>query len=410
MQFHRYAAGLHEPLSLAERDGSIYAVQRGEATRMTDDDGDGRADRIETLSDGWGISGDQHEYAFGSKFDKQGDLWVTLCLTGSSRSAVPFRGWCLRIHPDGSVTPTCSGIRSPGGMGANLAGDMFYTDNQGPWNGACTLRHLKPGGFMGSPSGNRWYDLAKNLGPKPTTPKSGSRIAIEEKRIKELVPPAILLPYDKMGKSASGVVVDSTDGNFGPFAGQMFVGDQSQSIVMRVFLEKIDGVYQGACFPFREGFASGTLGLEFSPSGAMFVGGTNRGWPSRGTKEYALERLNWTGKTPFETREMRIERDGFSLAFTAPVDRATAEDEKSYALQTYTYIYQSSYGSPEVDQTKPTIKKIEVADDGLTVRLAIDGLQLGHVHELHMDGLRSTDGRPLLHAEAYYTLNRLPKE
>jgi len=33
--------------------------------------------------------------------------------------------------------------------------------------------------------------------------------------------------------------------------------------------------------------------IEFAPTGAMFVGGTNRGWGSVGTKPFALERLDW---------------------------------------------------------------------------------------------------------------------
>ena len=79
-------------------------------------------------------------------------------------------------------------------------------------------------------------------------------------------------------------------------------------------------------------------------------------------------------------------------------------------MTTYTYIYQSSYGSPEVDHTEPVIKSATVSDDGKSVRLVIDGLQRGHVHELHAAGLRSTEALPLLHSEAYYTLNFIPKK
>ena len=146
-----------------------------------------------------------------------------------------------------------------------------------------------------------------------------------------------------------------------------------------------------------------------SPQGQMFVGGTNRGWGSRGRKPYALERVDWTGKTPFEVREMRAKPDGFELLFTLPADPVTTADPASYAMSTYTYIYQSGYGSPEVDHTTPQITNIEVADDRKTVRLTVDGLQEGHVHELHLDGVRSATGKKLLHAEAYYTLNYLPE-
>ena len=90
----------------------------------------------------------------------------------------------------------------------------------------------------------------------------------------------------------------------------------------------------------------------------------------------------------------------------------TAADPASYKLSTYTYIYQAQYGSPEVDGTTPTITKIEVAADGKSVRLFIDQIQEGHVHELHLDGVRSAAGEPLLasggllHAELHSTNSR----
>ncbi|MCH7729674.1 MAG: hypothetical protein IH991_24860, partial [Planctomycetes bacterium] len=196
----KFASGLHEVLGLSYKGGYLYATQRGEVTRLKDEDGDGRADILATHGDGWEISGDYHEYAFGSKADRDGNIWVVLCLTGSFTSNCKFRGWCMRVTPDGKTIPTCSGIRSPGGSGMNAVGDMFYTDNQGPWNGTCSLKWLKPGSFQGHPGGNRWYDIAKNMGPRPKDPQSKSRFMAEAKKIPEYIPPAILFPYKKMGQ------------------------------------------------------------------------------------------------------------------------------------------------------------------------------------------------------------------
>lgn len=406
-QVHVYARGLHEPLSLAERDGWLYATQRPEVTRMRDSDGDGRADVFETHADGWGISGDYHEYAFGSKLDENGDMVLALCLTGSFSSEVPFRGWAMKVTADGQTLPYSSGVRSPGGIGADSDGNLFYTDNQGPWNGTCGLKLLGQNKFLGHPGGFRWYQDAPTMGKQPTVPQSGSRIHIEAAKIPELNPTVVMFPYDKMGKSASGIACDHTAGKFGPFAGQLFVGDQTQSRVMRVFLEQVDGIWQGVCFPFRKGFASGNVGVEMDDSGALFVGGTNRGWGSVGPKEFAVERLDWTGQVPFEIQEMRLRSDGFELQFTQPVDEKTASDVNSYRMSTYTYEYREQYGSPEVDATKPHIVSASVSEDRMSVRLKIEGLQLGHVHELHADGVLGNDGHGLLHSEAYYTLNRM---
>lgn len=406
-QFKRYAHGLHEVLGLCEHDGWLYITQRCDVSKLKDVDGDGRADLFEVVNGGWGISGDYHEYAFGSRFDKEGNMWVVLCLTGSFSSNVPYRGWCLRVTPDGKMTPTCSGIRSPGGIGMNAAGDVFYTDNQGPWNGTSGLKHLAPNHFMGHPGGNDWYKLTEALGPRPAEPKSGSRMMVEAEKIPQLMPTAVFFPYKKMGQSASGIACDTT-GKFGPFKDQLFVGDQTFSTVMRVDLEKVNGRYQGACFPFLNGIGSGTLALMMTENGSLFATGTNRGWGSRGTKPYSLDRVDWTGEVPFEILEMNAKPDGFELIFTHPVNPETAASVSSYELSTYTYIYQGDYGSPEVDQTSPKIKEARVSPDGRSVRLIIDSLQIGHVHELHSKGVRSAENLPLLHPEAYYTLNYIP--
>ena len=408
IKFQLFASGLHEVLGLAWKEGWLYATIRYEIVRLKDQDGDGRADIFETVSDGWGVSGDYHEYAIGSRFDKDNNLWVTLCLTGSFNSNTDFRGWALRITQDGKVIPTCSGVRSPGGIGFDAEGEVYYTDNQGPWHGSCTLQHLVPGTFQGHPGGFRWYE--KTSLTKPTEPNDKSRMVTERARVKELVPPAVYMVHGKIGNSSSFIVCDESGGKFGPFQKQLFVADQSHSNVSRVFLETVNGVKQGVVIPFRSGFQSGLIGGRMDDEGRLYVGGSDRGWGARGGKPYDFEKLEWTGKVPFEIHEMHAKPDGFELTFTGPVDPATAGNPTSYSLRAFTYIYQKEYGSPEVDEVLPKVTAAEVAKDGKSVRLRLSALTKGHIHELHLDGVKSSQGQPLLHPVAYYTLNEIPQK
>ena len=426
VQYKLFASGQHEVLGIAYKDGWIYATNRYEVVRIKDNDGDGRADVFETVCDKWGVSGDYHEYAFGSRFDKNGDLWVTLCLTGSFNSNAAFRGWALRIKPDGTMVPTCSGIRSPGGIGFDADGEVYYTDNQGPWHGACTLQHLVPGSFQGHPGGNVWYEKAPNMGPRPIDPipeafqgdrKRGDktprldpdRMVKERERIKQLVPPAVYMVHGKIGNSSSFIVCDTSGGKFGPFQKQLFVADQSHSSISRVFLETVNGIKQGVVIPFRKEFKSGLIGGRMNEEGQLFAGGSDRGWGARGGKPFCFERLDWTGKLPFEIHEMRATNDGFELSFTQPVDPATAGNVKSYTMREFTYAYREEYGGDELDEVIPKITSAKVSADKKSVRLTITPLTKGHIHELHSDGVKSAEGRPLLHREAYYTLNEIPK-
>ena len=403
-KFHKFATGMDEIFGLSIKDGAVYATQSCELTKITDTDKDGFADRFETVSDSWGY-GNYHEYAFGSKFDKDGNIFIALGLSKSYHSWELFRGWALKITPDGKTIPWSSGLRSPGGVNENEHGVMFYAESQGPWNSSCSLKVLSKGGFMGHPISYNWYQYTNF--PKPVEPHSGGRIISESKRVKELIPYSVLFPYIKMGRSISGFTVNRSNGKFGPFDNQIFIGDYSLSIIMRATTEKINGVWQGACYPFREGLSTGVLNVQFSPKGQLLTGGTNRGWPVRGIKPYAIERLDWTGLTPFEVKMINITKDGFKVTFTKPVSAdLKAEDIK---MQTYTHIYHGAYGGPEVDHTNPTVSQVKVSEDGLSANIVVEGRVKGHIHDFNFETVKSSNGEKLLHKKAYYTLHEIPE-
>jgi len=60
-----------------------------------------------------------------------------------------------------------------------------------------------------------------------------------------------------------------------------------------------------------------------------------------------------------------------------------------------------------VDKLTPKIVGVEVTGSK-TVRLTLDKLIHGHVHELRAKGVRSVMGLPILHPVGYYTLNEIP--
>lgn len=414
ISFKKMLFGLHEPLGLLTRPDGIYLAQRGELTRVKDTNRDDKIDLVETFCNQWEISGGYHEYAFGPKVDRDGNLWVTLNRPfgeGQEGSAL-WRGWAVKVDRTGKMIPVCPGLRSPCGLGENSAGDMFYTDNQGDWTAVCKLSHLKPGSFQGETYSLRSANDPRSNFKVPAEkgwPKNGLMWREAAQQMPELMPPAVWFPYPEMGKSHSDVLWDSTDGKFGPFGKQLFVGDQGNAIIVRVFLEKVGGEYQGACFPFYKNFGSGVLRMCWGADGSMFVGGTNRGWGG-GSKPFALERLVWTGETPFEVLEMRARPNGFRLIFTQPVDPATAGDVQSYAMRCWTHKYHSGYGDPPQDVKPLEIKSATVSADGKTVDLVIDGLETFYIHELKLPGVKNAEGQPLLHPVGYYTLTRIPTE
>ena len=264
---------------------------------------------------------------------------------------------------------------------------------------------------MGHPASYNWYQFVKKMDTPKIEPNTNSRISIERKRVKELVPPVILFPYIKMGRSISGFRLNQTKGKFGPFEDQLFFGDYTLSIILRATTEKINGVWQGACYPFREGLSTGIMNVEFSPEGQLIAGGftTNRQWPVRGEAPYAIQRLDWTGKTPFEIKEINIQEDGFLINFTKPVNTAIASDPANYLMSTYTHNYSAGYGSPEVDHTTPKITKSVVSEGANSVRLTVEGIKEGHIHDFDLSKIKNSSNEHLVHSKAYYTVNEIPK-
>ncbi len=410
--FTRFASGLHEALGLATWKGTLYTTQRAELTKLTDTNGDDRADLYETIYS-WPLSGNYHEYSYGPLFLPNGDMLITLNLAwiGYGESLTKWRGWMLKITQDGEMTPIATGLRSPAGFGFNTEGDVFYAENQGDWIASGRITHLESGDFAGNPAGLNWSsDPASPLKLKREyIPDSVGLMHEFAKSVSSLKVPTVWFPHTIMGISTSFILADTTDGKFGPFNGQLFVGDQGHSKVMRVFLEKVNDEYQGACFPFREGFASGVLRSAWGQDGSLFVGMTSRGWSSTGKDNFGLQKLSWTGKMPFEIKTMQAKSNGFELEFTMPVNATQASNPSNYNMTGFIYSYHRSYGSPIINQQDCHIHRIEVSDDRRKVRLYVGGLREGYIHELKVNGVTASNGTPLLHDAAYYTLNHFPE-
>ena len=412
VHYKRFASGLHEVLGLAYKDGAFYCSQRGELTKITDTDRDGVADLYVPIYQ-FELSGNYHEYTYGPVFDKNGDMLVTLNLAWIGFGEGKFskwRGWLLKIKPDGTMEPHSAGLRSPAGYSINEEGDIFYGENQGDWVGSGRVTHLAKGDFAGNPGGLKW---AKE-------PNSPFKLTLEEiqdngapmyeaaAKVKNLKLPAVWFPHAIMGISTSDILQDTTKGKFSPFPGQYFVADQGQSKVMRMGLEKVNGVYQGFCINYREGFQSGILRERFGLDGSMFVGMTSRGWGSTGKDDFGLQRLFWNGEMPFEIENIHAKSDGFELSFTQAVDVNSVKKAASYALRSYIYKYQHQYGSPIIELKDLKISAIEVSADKRKVRLVIDGIRQYYIHEFKLEGIRNEAGEPLLHETAYFTLNQIP--
>ena len=434
--FRKFASGLHELLGIAYKNGSLYVAQRGELTRLQDANMDGKADIFETIY-AWPLSGNYHEYSYGPKIAPDGSFYVTLNLGfgdvwWSGTSFVPWRGWALHIFEDGRMEPWATGLRSPCGI-SMIDGELFYTDNQGDWMGSGSIMPVKKGAFLGNPGGLVWTNMPNSplkltqeaifskVNPRIEFSEDGRRAKPEniekesfktladiKKEVPELQMPAVWLPHGILGISNSEIV-KIPKGVFGPFEEQLLVGDQGQSKISRVFMEKVKGELQGCAWDFRSGFQSGVLRMSWANDGSLFVGETNRGWGSAGEANEGMQRLYWNSFLPFEMKTVKAMPDGFEIEFTKPIDKKKAANLSSYLVESFNYKYTPVYGSPTMNLKKCPVKGVKVSEDGLTVRIIVGDLKQYYIHKISLDGIRDQDSSySLVHSTAYYTLNNIP--
>jgi mono/diheme cytochrome c family protein len=451
LDWRRFAYGMHEPMGIhVAADDDIYVAQRPELTRVRDTSGDGIAEHYETVNAEFGITDNWHEFLFGPRRDREGNFVLAIGLpdvagafnfrhprtpTGLDKmareakpSAARWQGWVFKITPEGRLLPWASGFRQAAGVGVSPEGEVFVTDQQGDYIASSPLIHVQRGRFYGHPASLKWDE---SLGGRK--PSAGE---LERMR----TPPAVVLPHGSMGGSPGDPVWDTTGGKFGPFAGQVFIGDFTK-LIMRVDLERVAGEYQGAVFPFlrdatgveailansgrdnltipaggdgRKYFrdapplqgtrlGQGNNRLAFSPDGSLYLGQTTRGWG----KGDGLQRIVWTGETPIEIRTLRLTERGFALEFTTPMDPATLARRENYPMERFRYLYQPASGSARVDLTPIEIKEVTTSADGRRVELVLSSLEPGYIYKMETEALRSTGGHPIASPLAYYTLNRL---
>ena len=411
--WQRFAHGLHEPMGLLAGPGFAVVSQRPEVTRLVDEDGDGTADRYETICDQIAMEANFHQYNYGLVKGKiAGNLHGILSCSGLSKpdgspasangfSPIPYRMWSYQISPSGEFRPWSSGLRTANGIGKSPQGELFAADNQGDWVATSMLHHLEEGDFHGHPAALRWD---QNF-PYSQDPKS-SPIDLLEKMRK---PPAVHFPHGELANSPGSPVWDTTGGKFGPFAGQMFIGDIVHPRIMRVALEKVNGQYQGACFSFyhAEGLKAGICRLAFSSAGELIIGRAGEGNWARGKPDSGLQKIAYSGTTPFEIHRIELQNDGFLFHFTQPVNQVIKLDPKNFGVQSYHYPYGPNYGYPKTDIQKIVPTRVEQSLDRSTIRVMIQNLEESKIYQFNLPLIQDVDGRTLRNPVAYYTLNEL---
>jgi cytochrome c553 len=418
-EWRLFAEGLFDSLGVVVEDShglTVVAGHKAEITRISDTNGDGMADRYETLFDAHSYHGNYHTYMHGPVKGGDGKYYFALNLAhengptmyrGGSQTMGTYggyNGWAFQVTDRANYKPFANGLRSPASIGTGPDGRVWYTDNQGDFVGTSKLYVLEEGGFYGHPAG-----LVDLPGMVPTSPE------IQWDQVKQRKKqPAILFPHNRVANSPGNPAWDLTKGKFGPFAGQMLIGDQTQSNLLRVQVEEVRGKLQGSVMPFMAGLESGVMRPLFLADGSLLLGQTGRGWQAKGGKVAALQHVRWDGKTIAPAiGSVSATASGFDITFTQPLAARVTSAELAAALKLESWVYRDApdYGSPELGLAVESVESVTVSPDRKRVTLALKTLshpsahpmQTARVYHARLEAGGLFDGAAPAALEAYYT-------
>ncbi|MBK1835318.1 DUF7133 domain-containing protein [Roseibacillus ishigakijimensis] len=434
--WQQFASGLHEPLGLVHEDGTFLVMQRPELTRLSDQNGDGRADSYETVSAGFGVTGNYHEFAFGPAKGPDGNYYVGLNVAsngagirdevrgpwseigeadftamqkrgkewdavknkaGRMYSRVPYRGWILQITPDGTTTPFASGFRSPNGLGFDGAGRLLVTDNQGDWRGTSPLYTVEKGGFYGHPASLVWRENWDGRDP----------LKMDVAELENMRTPASgLFPQGELANSPTQPLLIPE--SWGPYAGDVLIGEQNQMHLVRYLADEVNGFPQGALLPFMAGhdkLGNGNHRFVFGQDGTLWVGKTHLSWAGA---EGLLSVAPPAREDVFTVTDCRLQREGEHEKFVLTFSQPLADDPESPPINRWCYHYHVAYGSPKVDQASVPVRGHHLSEDGQTLSLTLD-VAAGYLHHLDLSGMTSKSGLPLEGQQLYYHAVEVPE-
>ena len=390
------------PYGIASNGQSIDVLAKYGLLRLTPTP---TAWKLQVVADGWGYTADYHDWAVGLVRDANGNYLMALPCQQDDRSpsAARLRGTVQRLIPQ---TPTSSdprsyrletmaaGQRFPMGLAMDTSGRLFATDNQGNYNPFNEVNHIQDG---------KRFGFINKLENKP-----GFNPPLES--------PAVNLPHP-WTRSVNGICFlttpdSSTQRNgFGPFEGHLIGCEYNGLSLIRMSLEEIEGVMQGAAYMFSRPVVDGEPTFEgpvvcaVSPAGELVVGNIHdSGWGG-GQNTGSIVQLKPTGQWPLGIAEVKALRDGLRVVFTGKVDETAASQVANYTIRSYRRVSTPAYGGNDQEERQEAVLAAKVIASGTAVDLTLNPLRADSVYELRVSKL----GAPLFPDEAHYTMKKVPQ-
>jgi len=365
VEWKRFATGLYQPLGLKVVDGKVVVTERGQLTRLHDNNSDGEADFYECLNNDWHTGGGEHSYDTCLETDREGNFFFFK--TGDDHT--PTGGCLLKVSKDGSKMEIfATGFRHPIGLGISPDGKVISgADQEGNYMPVTRLDMYKKGGFYG--------DLRTHHRPEP--PKTYDE-------------PLLWLP--KEADNSAGGQVWVPNGAWSALGGHMLHLSYGRCKAYAILPD--GNRFQAGAVDLGLQFLSGSARGRFNPKDDhLYVVGLD-GWQTAAQKDGSLQRVRYTGKPFSGPVGFAILPDGVRLTFDQPIDPKSVTDLSKFKVGRCNYQWSANYGSKNwsvADPKKEGIDRVEV----VAATLGADGKSVS---------LKFADMRPAMHTKIEYDL------
>jgi glucose/arabinose dehydrogenase len=402
LTWQRIATGLYQPLGLkilnsksqiSGLKSEIFVICRDQLARLHDLNDDSEIDFIECLNTDHQVTEHFHEFAMGLQTDAQGNFYYAKSARHALDAIVPHHGTIIKVSPDGSRSEIiATGFRAANGIGIGPNGELAASDQEGFWTPANRINLItKPGGFYG------------NMWSYHSTPR---------KKEDGYDPPLCWIPNAIDRSPAEELWV--TSDKWGPLKGSMLHTSYGAGKLFVVPYEIVNGIPQGGVVPFDLSFSTGIMRARFNPSdGQLYLCGLF-GWSSNTSDPGGLYRVRYTNKPAHVPVALHVKPEGLAITFTDALDKTTAEDLSSYAVQRWNYRWTEKYGSPQYSLQNPEktgqdeveLQSATLSPDNKTILLRLKDLKPAMQMKLEMN-LKTADGTPIKRT-IHHTINVVP--
>ncbi|MGB5318292.1 DUF6797 domain-containing protein [Eudoraea sp.] len=366
LSWQRIGSGLFQPLGIKVLDDKIYVICRDQLVLLRDFNGDKETDFYESFNHDHQVTDHFHEFAMGLQADKEGNLYYAKSGRHAREALIPQHGTLLKVSSDGAKTDIiATGFRAANGVCINPDGSFLVTDQQGFWNPMNRINWVEGKGKF---YGNMW-------GYNP--PKDSTRIAMEQ--------PMVWVDMEFDRSPSELLWVDSE--KWGPLNGSLLSFSYGYGKIQLVLNEEIKGQMQGGVVDLPGiKFLTGVMRGRFNPGdGQLYACGMSAWGTNQMLRGGGLYRIRYTGKPITTPTDLKTTTSGIVLGFASKLDPQKATDTANYAVKTWDLKRSSNYGSDRYDEQVLPIGKVELLEDGKSVKLFLDHIKPVDVMSISYD-------------------------